>query len=244
MSSLLTNIRITWLALAVVATASAADTSSGLAKESPFKLKGGPAAPVASAHETIEFAGVSSIVGKKTDLIFYDKTAKKSHWITPGESKEGISVISYDESREEAVVKINGVQKTLALRKPSAPTGTARAVAHQASGFNVPAPVASPSPAAAQPATQTLPGAVSNSVPTTMNPGDLSAGNATPATPAQVQQKQETEARMLVSDLLEIGMAQRRAYEEAQRKAAQGNAQGAPAEASQPPADPATQTPR
>jgi len=41
-----------------------------------------------------------------------------------------------------------------------------------------------------------------------------------PPTP-ETQAKQETEARMLVSDLLEIGMAQRRAYEEAQRKAAE-----------------------
>ncbi|PTX97718.1 hypothetical protein [Opitutus sp. ER46] len=36
------------------------------------------------------------------------------------------------------------------------------------------------------------------------------------------QARQEEEARMLVSDLLEIGMAQRRAYEEARRKAAAG----------------------
>jgi hypothetical protein len=33
--------------------------------------------------------------------------------------------------------------------------------------------------------------------------------------------KQEREARMLVSDLLEIGMQQRKAYEEAQKKAQQ-----------------------
>ena len=40
-----------------------------------------------------------------------------------------------------------------------------------------------------------------------------------PITPAQeIILKQETEARNLVSDLLEIGMAQRRAYEEAQRR--------------------------
>jgi hypothetical protein len=37
-----------------------------------------------------------------------------------------------------------------------------------------------------------------------------------PSTPAEA----EREARMLVSDLLEIGMQQRKAYEEAQRKAA------------------------
>jgi hypothetical protein len=44
---------------------------------------------------------------------------------------------------------------------------------------------------------------------------------------------------MLVSDLLEIGMAQRRAYEEAQRKAAEGGAQNP-----SPPPNPAGTTPQ
>jgi hypothetical protein len=242
MSSLLLNFRIASLAVGFGVALHAADATGGLPKESPFKLRGGPAAPAASVSETIEFAGVSSI-GKKTDLIFYDKTTKKSHWITPGETKEGIAVINYDEGREEAVVKINGVQKTLALRKPSGPVGTARAVAHQPSGFNTPAPVALPSPVAVQPATENFPAAANTAGPAA-NAGDSAAqANAAPSTPAQVQQKQETEARMLVSDLLEIGMAQRRAYEEAQRKAAQGNSPGTPAEANQAP-DPTTQAPR
>jgi hypothetical protein len=232
------------LAPAFAVALGAADTSTGIAKESPFKLRGGPAAPTATATETIEFAGVSSIVGKKTDLIFYDKTAKKSHWITPGETKEGIAVINYDERREEAVVKINGVQKTLALRKPSGPVGTARPVAHQASGFNIASPVPLPSPVAAPPAMQNAP-AASNPGSAPTNPTDSPAPvNAAPSSPAEVQQKQETEARMLVSDLLEIGMAQRRAYEEAQRKAAQGNAPAAPATADPTQAGQPAQTPR
>jgi hypothetical protein len=43
---------------------------------------------------------------------------------------------------------------------------------------------------------------------------------AIPPPPANVQEEKETEARMLVTDLLEIGQEQRRAYEEAQRQAA------------------------
>jgi hypothetical protein len=46
-------------------------------------------------------------------------------------------------------------------------------------------------------------------------------GAATP-TQSLSQARQEEEARMLVSDLLEIGMAQRKAYEEAQRRTAAG----------------------
>jgi hypothetical protein len=45
--------------------------------------------------------------------------------------------------------------------------------------------------------------------------------------------KAETEARMLVSDLLEIGIAQRKAYEDAQRRAAEGKS-GQPPAADQP----------
>jgi len=41
-----------------------------------------------------------------------------------------------------------------------------------------------------------------------------------PPPPANVQEEKETEARMLVTDLLEIGQEQRRAYEEAQKQAA------------------------
>lgn len=42
---------------------------------------------------------------------------------------------------------------------------------------------------------------------------------AIPPPPANTQEEKETEARMLVTDLLEIGQEQRRAYEEAQRQA-------------------------
>src|SRR5688572_18680218 len=101
----------------LVVAVNAAEKTNGPPKKSPFQLRDGPAAPAVAANETIEFAGVSSIVGKKADLIFYDKTAKKSHWIAQGETKEGIAVVNYDEAREVAVVKVNGVQKTLPLRK-------------------------------------------------------------------------------------------------------------------------------
>jgi hypothetical protein len=49
------------------------------------------------------------------------------------------------------------------------------------------------------------------------------AGTVEPA-PLLTQAEQEREARMLVSDLLEIGLQQRKAYEEAQRKAAASKA--------------------
>lgn len=52
-------------------------------------------------------------------------------------------------------------------------------------------------------------------------PAPTPAIAAAPAAPLS-QARQEEEARMLVSDLLEIGMAQRKAYEEAQKRQASG----------------------
>src|SRR5690349_14839097 len=131
------HVRIVLFPLLVAAAIAAEEKTNGLPKNSPFTLRGGPAAPASGPGETIEFAGVSS-VGKRTDLIFYDKTAKKNHWIAQGETKEGISVLNYDERRDEVVVKINGTQKTLALRKVAPPAGTVRGVPSVATGFNTP----------------------------------------------------------------------------------------------------------
>lgn len=213
--------RRAFLPLLLIAAASAAETGSGksLPKENPFRSPtSGPAA--AAPAEMIEFAGVS-LVGKRTDLIIYDKTTKKSHWIAEGESKEGISVLRYDARRQQAVVKINGVEKVLPLRKGNGPVNAPGSVQSVPTGFNVaaaaPVPtVAVPPPTGVPPVSTPPPAAVPTTAPAAPKPD-------APATP-ESQVKAETEARMLVSDLLEIGMAQRKAYEEAQRRAAEGNA--------------------
>ena len=210
--------RIVLFPLLVTVAMAAEEKSGSLPKFSPFNTRGGTATAAAGPNETIEFAGVSSM-GKRTDLIFYDKTAKKSHWIAPGETKEGIAVLNYDERRDEAVVKINGVQKTLPLRKVAPSPGIARGVPTMPVGFNTPPLGPQPAPAAAQ-----LP-VVAGTVTAGTTTSEATVVQPAPAagSPAEIQKKQETEARMLVSDLLEIGMAQRRAYEEAQRKAADGS---------------------
>jgi hypothetical protein len=183
-------------------------------------------------------------MGKKTDLIIYDKTARKSHWIAQGETKEGIEVVDYDADREEVVVKVNGIQKTLALRKPGKPTGNTARVVAPAHGFNT---AAVPLPAQVGPqapiANAIMP-AVPGNAPNSSAPAVAPVPPSPPTgSPAEVQAKQETEARMLVSDLLEIGMAQRRAYEEAQRKAAESRSQNAASPNAVPQTAPAPATP-
>jgi len=224
-------------ALIVMGSVYAAEPT-GAPKKSPFMPSGAAAAaPAAAASQTIEFAGVSS-VGSRTDLIFHDKAAKKSRWVGVGETVEGISVVSYDSRREEAVVKFNGEQKTLALRKGGrtvhAPATAPVVTLPGAAGFAVPAH---------------LPGAEAFQTVQPLSAGTMIAAQAQgsppvtpptgPATPEQIA-RQESDARMLVSDLLEIGMAQRKAYEEAHRRAAQGggSAGAPPAPAATTPATP------
>lgn len=75
---------------------------------------------------------------------------------------------------------------------------------------------------------------VSPAVPTPSPSAALQPPVDVPTTPMSAQEEKEMEARMLVTDLLEIGQRQRKAYEEAQRQAAARNAGKAPV----PPATP------
>ena len=204
MSLLPPTLRLAVTTLVTVGACAGEATQSALPKSSPFLPPAAAGVPTAAASETIEFAGVSS-VGKHTDLIFHNKSTKKSHWIALGETKEGITVLNYDDRREQAVIKLNGVEKILTLRKGS---GTSKSPAG-----SMPMIMQAPAPASG-PVVQPV-AAVPEPIPVVPKP----EGPPTPET----QLKQETEARMLVSDLLEIGMAQRKAYEEAQRKAADAN---------------------
>jgi hypothetical protein len=207
-------LRILILALAGSGGAFAADTpaASGASKASPF-MPPAAAAQVAAAGdsgETLEFAGISS-VGSRTDFIIHDRSTKKSFWIGMGESKNGISLVSHDPKRDLLTLTFNGTQKQLPLRKGVAGPGrgsAAPAVAIQTanqSPLETSIQQPPPPPALPTPTPDPQPTVVEN--------------KPAPTTPAQEAIiKQETEARNLVSDLLEIGMAQRRAYEEAQRR--------------------------
>ena len=203
---------------------SAEEKTTALSKDSPFNTANTPAAATAPG-ETLEFAGVSS-VGKKTQLIFHDRNTKKNRWIGIGETVDDISVLNYDSRLEQAVVRVNGMQKILPLRKGSGPLNAPNAAALSPGGFTVAPLPAPPLPHAStfnkQPATV-------QAQPMSVAPVPAPAPAPSPAanTPEAIA-RQEQEARMLVSDLLEIGMAQRKAYEEAQRRAAEGKAQSNP----------------
>ncbi|MSU22402.1 MAG: hypothetical protein EXS32_01110 [Opitutus sp.] len=186
-----------------LALAGRAGAQTPLAKDSPF-LPGASQAVAVAANENFELTAVTT-VGKKTYVNLLDSQAKKSRWIAVGETVDGLAVLTYDAKREQAVTRIGGVEKLLTLRQPKGVVYSTVPNVNAAMNFAIPTPPVSPPDTATTPA---------------VDP-------AKPATPvvAPTIARQEEEARMLVSDLLEIGMAQRKAYEEAQKKAAEPGGQ-------------------
>lgn len=163
----------------------------------------GTGASNATQGDPLEFAGVSTI-GSKIMINLYDQQAKHGFWVQEGKSSEGVTVVKYDAAHDQVTVRRNGAEKTLPLRAPG-PVVNGPASA----------PPIAPSAAPAAPVGPVAPAPASTTAPATP-PNDPAAN-----TP-QARARQEEEARMLVSDLLEIGIAQRKAYEDAQRRAAAG----------------------
>jgi hypothetical protein len=202
-----------------------ADTEG--AKGSPFLPPPSNGTQLSGAQaETIEFAGVMG-EGKQLVVNVYDKTSRHGRWIPVGGTVDGYTVTAYDPLRDQIVVKVADQQKILTLRKASGPTA-APAVSLQNMNFNLPPPA--PVPAVATSGSETL------AAPAPAAAEPAAAKPAAPAAPTTIA-RQEEEARMLVSDLLEIGMAQRKAYEEAAQKKAAGQSNpSTPAPAAAPPA--------
>ncbi len=195
----------TRLVFVVLGLSLAVPLSAGEVPKNSPFSQAGTDAAAEAKNDPLEFAGVS-IVGKKTSINLYDKQTKRSFWVDVGASSGGVSVVKYDMAHDQVTVRRNGVEKTLPLRSSSVANGPAIQ------------PTGATSPALVAPA-----GPVATPLP------------VQPPPPATTQARQEEEARMLVSDLLEIGMAQRKAYEDAQRRAASGQPGLAqPAQAAQP----------
>jgi len=153
---------------------------------------GGPA-----ADDPYELTGTSTS-SQGTRICVFDAQAKRSHWIAVGNAYADIQAVSYDPTSDQAVIVVHGSRMTLSMRK---------AVVSRQAGLAM-APVGIP-----------------NAAPPPLQNATLAAPTQGPIhSPPQSAEsaKQEREARMLVSDLLEIGMQQRKAYEEAQKRAQQG----------------------
>ncbi|MEO7600206.1 MAG: hypothetical protein ABIV50_14825 [Opitutus sp.] len=161
-------------------------------KESPFLPAANAASPSKSANAAYELAGMS-VAGKATLLSILRTSDKRSIWVAVGQTVGEVTAVSYDPKTDEATIRAKGKLLTLGMKKSAVVNGPAARVP------TGPMPVI------------TLP---ANVKPPQAQPV------AVAAPPVSVQEEKETEARMLVTDLLEIGQEQRRAYEEAQKQAA------------------------
>ena len=161
-------------------------------KESPFLPAPNSTNPSKTGAAAYELAGMS-VAGKATLLSILRTSDKRSIWVAVGQTVGEVTAVSYDAKTDEATIRAGGKLLTLGMKKSAVVTGpAARVPAQSVSAITLPTNVKPPQP---QPV-------------------------AIPAPPANVQEEKETEARMLVTDLLEIGQEQRRAYEEAQKQAA------------------------
>jgi hypothetical protein len=173
------------------AVAGAFGQTAVLVGDSPFAPAGGAAAKAASSAQAYELAG-SSVQGRDVLVCIFDRGAKRSNWIPVGGTSGAIHILSYDADRDRAVLTIAGERKELTLRT-AAVASSGVAVAERQ-----PAPAAAAAPSVA------------------------AVGAPPPAATAVTNAaREQQEARMLVSDLLEIGVQQRKAYQEARQKAAQ-----------------------
>jgi hypothetical protein len=143
--------------------------------------------------DALEFTGVSSILDQRS-FNFTDKRTRKSFWVPLHGTANDFTVVSYDEKAEQIVVRRGQHSRTIDLRKPRLiVTPAAPMVAHT---NNPPA---------------------STAMPANATPGSGVDELRNPQTPEEIKQA-EYEARMMVSDLLDISM-QERARQKALRDA-------------------------
>lgn len=179
-----------------------------LPANSPFLSGGSVSPPAAATPGGLEFVAVLT-EGQKTNVSLYDPVTKKSRWIPVRGEADGIAVLSYDALRNQVVVRTGGAEKQLTLRREK--STVAGATANGAPVF---------------PSSTTASAVVSG---TSVPPPTAKLPGPTPSPPVV---KEQEEARLLVSDLLEIGLAQRKAHEEMQKKVAPVPAPAPPAKPS------------
>jgi hypothetical protein len=165
---------------------------STLVADSPFAPAGAVATAANTPGEAYELAG-STVQGTDVSVCIFERQKKHSRWIPVGGDVDGIHVVSYDEAHDTVVVTISGSRKELSMRKAVVASTNATP------GNRLPQ-VVSPPPVLVTP---------------------IASPTQEPAAATTAAQDQK-EARMLVSDLLEIGVQQRKAYQDAKLKAAQG----------------------
>jgi hypothetical protein len=187
------------LGLAALVAAACTCTSFGqmsLVANSPFAASGTAVAVGSAPAQDFELAG-SSASGSDVTVCIFERQAKRSAWIPVGGNVDGIHVISFDSAHDLAVVTVGGQRREISMRKAVIASSNNSAPSRPRQDLSVP---------------NALVPVVTSQVLTLQ----------TPPPPATGPEQEQREARMLVSDLLEIGVQQRKAYQDAKLKAAAG----------------------
>lgn len=145
--------------------------------------RAGPGAAAAAAADTpakFAFTGFVNLGDAPLVCITFVEE-QRSHWLKPGQSAHGVSLLNYESDSGEAIISHHGQSIRLALKERTFDPSKLKVYQSGIQGGPV-----------------------------------RSAGLAEHV--ALTPTEKATEARMLVSDLLEIGMIQRKAYEEAKKK--------------------------
>jgi len=167
-----------------------------------------PANSVDGDLGALQLSGISTLGGQSM-FNFVDARNNRSFWVPLNGTTNGFSVTAYDVATETVVVGRNGQSRPIKLR--------------QAKIAALPGPVV-PAPTVQVPTR--APGSPPPAVIRTADGGEI----VNPKTPQEIAQA-EMEARMMVSDLLEISMQERarqKALREAQQKQPQGEPPAAP----------------
>jgi hypothetical protein len=151
----------------------------------------------------LEFSGLASIIDQRS-FNFTDSRTRKNFWVPLGGTENGFTVESYDEHSEQVVVRRGTRTRPISLRKTVL-------VAMPVTANPTYRPNSAPVPPVTTAAAPRAPGTGVDEI-------------KNPKSPEEIKQA-EYEARMLVSDLLDISM-QERARQKALRDA---QARGQPA---------------
>jgi hypothetical protein len=189
--------------------------AQALTKDSPFIAPGSNGGGPAAAGNMQMYALVGVIGGDRSTRIgILDLRTRKSVWIPIGQTIAGIEAISHNPSTDEVLVRINGSVQSLSLRMPNMSAALLQGL--PAAGSLGPGPF--PPGASASAPFGTMPMGPGPFPPGTPGGGPLQPSPVQASGRPSNQADQEREARMMVSDLLDIGMQQRKAYQEAQKK--------------------------
>ena len=210
------RLHATILAILAAVSTGFAGTES-LRERSPFVPPSAPrqADAGANALSTIELTGILS-VGGKPQFSVRDTSTGRSFWLGLGETQEGLTARSYDEAASSVVIEGRGARRNIVIREarvttaaPSPPVVTAQPPQQSSTGPQVVT-------GTAQPAVQ----------PSAKKQAQAQLKDAK----GRTNEEAERDARLLVSDLMELSIQERKRYEENQRRTSRGLPRLAPDE--------------